>query len=214
MLKIIFWFFAFALFLLVVEFGWFWFVLQKTPESEPADAVVVFGGDHARTVKGYGLANEGLAPFLIISPASHKRVERLDRTCRLRDSYQYLIEDRAETTFQNAALVADLVQKHELKSVLLVTGNYHMPRSLLLLKMQLMGTKVKVSACPVAVARFGGNPFGWTTSQKKRIYNEMVELWGSLFETGHFAVTGRLPAKGVKENRVVAWLRSVVLFKV
>jgi hypothetical protein len=114
--KIVLGFLGFFLILFFLEFTWFYFVLQKGQKSESADVIAVFGGAHARTVKGYGLANEGFAPFLIISPSSEKGITRLDKTYRLKDSYQYLIEDRSETTFQNALLVSELtpmLQKSE-----------------------------------------------------------------------------------------------------
>jgi uncharacterized SAM-binding protein YcdF (DUF218 family) len=204
--------FAAAIFVWVVEFVCFYFLLQKVPVNEPADVVVVFGGAHARTVKGYALANEGLAPFMIVSPASEKQLKHLDKTYRLRDQYHYLIEDRAETTFQNAMLACECILQHGLKSVLLVTSDYHIPRSFLLLRLQLIGSGVTVRTVPVESSTFGRNPLAWSGLQKKRVYNEMVQLWGSLMEMAHYCVTGQLPHMGLKHHMVVAWLRSVLLF--
>lgn len=212
--RICFWLVAFVFLVLVVEFGCFYIVLQKVPASEAADLIVVFGGAHARTVKGYDLVNRGLAPYMVVSPASAKQSARLDKTFRLQNQYQYLIEDRAETTFQNALLVAELVRKHDLKSVLLVTDDYHMPRSWFLFKLQLINSGVAVKTCPVQIGRFGHNPLGWSILQKKRVYNEMVELCGSLAEMVHYFVTGRLPEKGLKRNKVVSLLRSILLFDI
>lgn len=206
--------FGIFLFLVFLEFCWFWVVLKKVPGNEKTDAVVVFGGSHARTAKGYGLVNRGYAPFLIVSPASETYLERLDKTYRLKDSYRYLIEDGAETTFQNAVLVERLIQKHDLTSVLLVTSDYHMPRSAFLIKLQLLGCGVTVRLCPVEVGRFRRNPLAWSSIQKKIIYNEMIEFWGSVAEMVHYLVSRRLPKKGIKRNKALSWLRAVFLFDV
>ena len=101
-----------------------------------------------------------------------------------------------------------------MKSVLLVTNDFHMPRSYILLTLQLMGSGVTIRPCPVEVGRFGRNPLAWSSLQKKRVYNEMIELWGSLAEMGHYLVSWQLPEKGLKRNKAVAWLRSVLLFDV
>jgi uncharacterized SAM-binding protein YcdF (DUF218 family) len=47
----------------------------------------------------------------------------------------YIIEEQADTTFANALHVAKLIKEHRLTSVLLVTSDYHMPRSFFLLKL-------------------------------------------------------------------------------
>jgi uncharacterized SAM-binding protein YcdF (DUF218 family) len=212
--KILFGIFGVCLILFLFELSWFFFVLQKDSEIVGADAVVVFGGSHARTVKGYELVNRGYAPFLVISPASEKQLERLDQTYRLKDSYQYLIEDRAETTFQNSVLAADLIKTHDLTSVALVTSDYHLPRSVFLLKFLLLGRGVAVRPYPVEVGRFKCNPLAWSSIQKKIVYNEMVEFWGSLVEMAHYFVTGQLPERGIKKSKTVSWLRLVLLFDV
>jgi uncharacterized SAM-binding protein YcdF (DUF218 family) len=197
-----------------VEFGWFYFVLQKGPVSETSDVIVVFGGAHARTVKGFELANRWVAANLIVSPASTGQLKRMDKSFRKKDQYNYFIEDRAETTFQNAMLVADLIEKHDIDSVALVTTDYHMPRSHFLLKLHLVGRGVSVRLWPVEVGRFGRNPLEWSSMQKKRIYNEMVKLWGSMVEMVHYRLTGRLPEKGLKRNKTITSLRSFFLFNI
>jgi uncharacterized SAM-binding protein YcdF (DUF218 family) len=205
---------GFSLILLILQLSWFYFVLQKDSEIVTVDAVVVFGGSHDRTVKGYDFVNDDLAQFIIISPASEKQLCRLDKAYRKKKSYEYLIEDRAETTFQNAVLVSDLIEKHDLTSVALVTSDYHLPRSAFLLKLLLWGHEVAVKSYPVEVGRFNPNPLAWSCIQKKIVYNEMVEFWGSLVEMVHYLVTGRLPANGLKKSETVSWLRSLLLFDI
>lgn len=200
------------LFLLAAEFVWFYNVLQKKRDRETVDAIVVFGGDYTRTMMGYALANDGYAAHLIVSPASVEMLDRLDKSYRSNHRYQYLIEDQAETTFQNALLISDIVKKYDLNSLLLVTNDYHMPRSYFLLRLQLLGHGVSVVPYLVEAGRFEANPLKWSVTQKKCIYNEMVELWGSLIEKAHYSVSRRFPEMGLKRNRVVKALRSIFLF--
>jgi uncharacterized SAM-binding protein YcdF (DUF218 family) len=170
----------------------------------------------ARTAKGYDLANQGLAPTMIVSPATAAKLKQYDKTFRTNSKFTYLKEDRADTTFQNALLVARLIRSHGLTSALLVTSDNHMPRSYILLTLQLMGSGVSVRTSPVEAGRFGRNPMNWTVLQKKRVYNEMIELWGSLAEMGHYYISGGLPERemGLKRSWMVGWLRSVLLFDV
>ena len=107
-----------------------------------------------------------------------------------------------------------MIRSHELQSVLLVTDSYHMPRSYMLLKLELMGSDVAVRPRPVEGGCFGRNPLAWSGLQKKRVYNEMIELWGSVAEMVHHSLTGRLPEKGLKRNKAVTLLRSVLLFDI
>jgi uncharacterized SAM-binding protein YcdF (DUF218 family) len=212
--KICFRLIAFLFLLLIVEFVWFYFVLQYEYENTAADLIVVFGGAHARTLKGYDLANQGLAPYIIISPSSIKGLKHFDETYRSKSQYKNLIEDRADTTFQNALFVAELSRMHGVRSAILVTDDYHMPRSLFLLKLLLAGSGVKVRPCAIEIGRFGHNPLAWQYLNKKRVYNEMVELWGSVAEMVHYSMIGRLPAKELKNNKVISKLRSIFLFDI
>ena len=212
--KIIIWSFASVFFVFAMEFVWFYFVLLKAPENGETDLIAVFNGSHRRIINGYALANQGLAPFMIISPASVERLKYLDKTYRSASRFQYLVEKRAWTTFQNAWWVAESIRSHELHSVLLVTDSYHMPRSYMLLKLELMGNGVVVRPRPVEGGRFSRNPLAWSGLQKKRVYNEMVELWGSVAEMVHHLLTGRFHEKGLKPSKVVTLLRYVLLFDI
>ncbi len=61
-----------------------------------------------------------------------------------------VIEPEARTTFENALLTGDIIQKEGFKKVLLVTSSYHMPRSLLLLKLKLNGSGTEIGVHKVS----------------------------------------------------------------
>ena len=77
-----------------------------------------------------------------------------------------------------------------------------------------LGEGVRVVPCPVAPGGFARSPVAWSGRQKKRVYNEMVEFWGSVAELVHHKVTGGLPQPSLKENEAITFLRSILLFQI
>jgi len=198
----------------LAQAGIFYALLTRPAVVEKADAVVVFMGAAGRIREGYALARQELAPYLILSPANARRAAAFDRRWGDKGaSFRHLIEDRAETTFQNALLTARLLREKGLKSCLLVTSPYHMPRSRLLLALALWGTDVKILPCPTAPGPFPASPLDWRKTHFKRAHNEMVEFWGSLLEAARYAASGELPPRGAEEGAGVAFLRSLLLFQ-
>jgi uncharacterized SAM-binding protein YcdF (DUF218 family) len=115
----------------------------------------------------------------------------------------------------NALHSARLIKKHRLKSVLLVTSDYHMPRSLVLLKMTTMGSGCRIDTHKVAT-RFS-DPADRTGSRLSRLkitYNEMVQLWGSLVEGGLHAWAGPQLRGKTRSSGLSRWLRQHLLFDV
>ena len=83
------------------------------------------------------------ASIVVISPADdsmikayEKRYEPLKAT--------YILENSARTTFENAYLISKIISAYRLRSITLVTSDYHMPRSYLLLRLMLLGKGVTV----------------------------------------------------------------------
>jgi uncharacterized SAM-binding protein YcdF (DUF218 family) len=203
---------VFALLIVITQLICFLIILTKFPGNHPADLIAVFRGSTGRIIKGHDLANKGLAQYLTISPSSEKQLKKFRRIYGKKNRYQYLVENRAETTFQNAKLVTEIANQNQIKSILLVTSDYHMPRSYFLLKLQMLGGNVMISPHSVEAGRFGMNPLDWSTVQKKQIHNEMIEFWGSIAEMIHYSLSGTLPEKGLKQNKAISGLRSILLF--
>ena len=196
-----------------VEAVVFYQLLTAPDKVAPADVIAVFLGAERRIRKGYALAEDGLAPFLILSPADASRLRALDRKYATQEkTYQHLVEARAQTTFQNALLAGRLIRAHGFKTCLLVTDQHHMPRSRLLLRMALAGQGVEIIPVPVDPGEFAPSPLTWTTRQKKQIYNEMIKFWGSLAEMIQYQYTGELPERSLGERPSVSFLRGLLLF--
>ena len=196
--------------------GAYWYRTLTAPfEIRQAEAVVVFLGGPGRIRKGYDLANQGMAPLLSLSPATERRIQSLDkRFAGTRKPPVHMVEDRATTTFENALLTGRLIEAHGIKHCLLVTERFHMPRSLLLLRMVLAGKGVRIDPAPVEAKPYAVSPLRWSVREQKRAYNEMIEFWGSLVEVINYKATGQLPEPGQAESGIIKYLRNALLLEI
>ena len=212
----LFYFLLFALLVLIVtETGLFYTILKIGTSIEKVDAVVVFSdGGLIREQEGYRLVNEGYAPFLIVSPADEKTRKAYDTRYSRADSWHYLPEEKADTTFQNALFVSQLIREKGFKHIILVTDAHHMPRACLLLHMMLVGDDVHISVVKTGEKYCGHSVLKWSARQKKQIFNEFIEFWGSIYEMGLYRVQGKLPEKSLKDRAWVKILRNVLLLEV
>jgi len=109
------------------------------PDDPKADAIVVLTGGYQRIDHAIGLLESGAGERLLISgvnPAtSGNQIQRLTQsspalfTCCVDMGYD------AMDTIGNANETARWISDHGFRRVLVVTNNYHMPRSLLELKL-------------------------------------------------------------------------------
>jgi hypothetical protein len=201
--------------MVALEIGLFMWILKQPSDTGPHDAIIVFGGSSRRIEQAYKLARQGLAPQLIISPADRGLLARYERRYGKPGKAEYSLEPRADTTFMNALHSARLIKKHGLESVLLVTSDYHIPRSLVLLKLTVMGSGCRIGTHKVAT-RFV-DPGDRTASRLNRLkitYNEMAKLWGSLVEGGLYAWAGPNQRVKTRSSGLSQWLRRHLLFDV
>ncbi len=128
-----------ALLALAFVSGYLWFVYtipEPADADQHTDAIVVLTGGSGRIKEGESLLAQGLAPILYISGV-HPEVDKamlfkgstvlspvLVRCC-------VILEHLALDTRDNAAQTAKWAQDAGLKSIRLVTADYHMRRSLL-----------------------------------------------------------------------------------
>lgn len=113
-------------------------VSLEPPAAPKADAIVVLTGGYQRIDQAVSLLESGAGERLLISGVhpgtSAARISKLTKssgalfTCCVDIGYQAL------DTIGNAAETALWISDHGYRSVLVVTNNYHMPRSLLELR--------------------------------------------------------------------------------
>lgn len=107
---------------------------MRAPANPKADAIVVLTGGYQRVDQGVQLLANGSAKRLLISgvnPAtSGNHIRVLTRSSA--DLFDCCVDigHDAMDTAGNAAETARWIKAHQFRTVLLVTNNYHMPRSL------------------------------------------------------------------------------------
>ena len=135
-------------------FGWF---VNKVAKERPVspmphtDGIVVLTGGADRVRAGLRLLVQGAAPLLLISGAG-PGTDLADFMPRggvdARSAAAHItLGHAAHSTRGNARETAAWVTRHHLRSVMLVTADYHMPRALLELRRHLPG--VRLIADPV-----------------------------------------------------------------
>ncbi|ESQ77161.1 YdcF family protein [Asticcacaulis sp. AC402] len=117
-------------------------VIDSTPAiepEEPADAIVVLtGASDMRLKEGMRLLERRKGERLFISGVNRdvKRPELMDVTEGSKRLYECCVDlgYQAENTVQNAREIAEWARGHDFDTLIVVTSDYHMPRSLLELK--------------------------------------------------------------------------------
>lgn len=131
-----------AALLLLAMIGWcggfLWFLyVTYSPSVAPAraDGIVVLTGGEDRLATAFQMLDEGHAQQLLISgvPAtvSLHDVERSARLDKPPAASHVTLGHHAETTVGNADETAAWVRAHHIRSLIVVTAGYHMPRAVL-----------------------------------------------------------------------------------
>jgi uncharacterized SAM-binding protein YcdF (DUF218 family) len=138
------WFLLFGVLFAVWAIGLFRFIgeIPGRPQTNPArtDAVVVLTGGDQRLRRGLEILNEGLAKKLLISgvgkgatlPMLLAQYPGASLGNITQPDDVIILDEVADTTFTNAIETRRWMQKEGYTSLRVVTGNYHLPRSLLI----------------------------------------------------------------------------------
>lgn len=105
----------------------------KTDEQTKTDAIIALTGGKNRIAEAVRLMKRGLAGKMFISGVqkdiSLKEISRIQKV----DMPQFgkiELENRSTNTVENAIETSDWIRKNQIKSIRLVTSNYHIPRSM------------------------------------------------------------------------------------
>jgi uncharacterized SAM-binding protein YcdF (DUF218 family) len=195
------------------EFTYFLVMTHSDPVLEKADLIAVFTGEGGRVEEGFRLVNEGYGGRLVVSRASYRSLERFRKKLGGSKAVEIVAEDRSRTTFENALHIERIMSDRGMRTVILVTSWDHMPRSYLLLRILSYSADIQIQRSGVPTGgldptNWYGSPEGW-----KRTYNEMMELWGSLYELAAYRMTGQLPKTAPNHSTLVTFLRKALLFE-
>ena len=203
-----------VLLIIFIEGLYFACVLNIENSAAQSDVIVIFKGTEKRIKAAYELANQGVAPLIIFSPATEILRQKCDKKYELKDTITHIPEGQAVTTFQNAFYTSRIITAHQFKNVTLVTSDYHMSRSLALMRLFLIGKGVRVQIFKVSAQNTSAGPMAVNTALLKLVYNEMMEFWGSLFEYAAWQMTGVLSKESRKDSDLSKILRSLLLLDV
>lgn len=163
--------------------------LVESDKLEKADVIAVFSGDSgARTERAVELLKEGYADYLILSGGrvyDDVTIAELMKSHAIKlgvDESKILIDDESSTTNENAEFTADIIEENNLKSVIVVTSDYHTRRSKLAMEKALENTlidgeKVEVTVTPSKEEKFTTK---WWTSGNSvlMVISEYLKLMG------------------------------------
>jgi len=145
-------------------------VIESTPAIEPAEAadaiVVLTGASDLRLKEGMQLLERRKGARMFISGVNRevKREELLPVTEGSKRLFDCCVDlgYQAENTVGNAKEIADWARGHDFYTLIVVTSDYHMPRSLLELKADMPGTTL----IPYPVATPEVDARDWWKSRK------------------------------------------------
>lgn len=149
-------------------------VIHSTPADEPdeaADAIVVLtGASDMRIKEGMRLLERRKGARMLISGVNRevKREELLPVTEGSKKLYECCVDlgYEAQTTLGNAYEVAEWAKAKGFDDLIVVTSDYHMPRSLLEIKAALPG--VKLHPYPVATPTLDARAW-WKSWRSSRV---------------------------------------------
>ena len=121
-------------------------------ELETADLIVVLEGEYTKRLRyAYSLVETGYADR-IYSPGYTPREHKAELIDSLRENSSFPItmdfDSGATSTFEEALRVREFAELHGIKSILLVTSNYHSYRSWWIFTRVLAGIKVVSAPLP------------------------------------------------------------------
>jgi len=174
-----------AAFAAIAVLLWFGFTMPDAPDEagQKTDAIVVLTGGEARIEAAYALLQKDLGRRLFVTGVDPKTT-KADILKRLGDPPAELaarieFESQATDTIGNANKTAAWFNSQNMKSMRLVTANYHMRRSLLLFRRAMPGARIL--AHPVIPTGLGVGEW-WTTRQgTEAVARELAKYFATLF---------------------------------
>jgi uncharacterized SAM-binding protein YcdF (DUF218 family) len=125
---------------------WDFLVVDQTPET--SDVIIVLtGGGYERVDFGVILFNEGYANELLVSGSSSEELKNRAISLGILDS-QIIVENKSETTFQNAKYSSEIMRERGYKSAIVVTSPYHTRRAQMLFEEFSQGWRLTICAVP------------------------------------------------------------------
>ena len=164
------------------------YIFLKYTSLQPADAVLVFAGNLNRIETGYKIVNEGYADTLIVSPEVPEKIAEYNKRFNLRQTANTIIEDHAMSTFENALYTDKLVEAYNFRDVILVTSDYHMPRSYFIMRL-LTSPSIRIQRYSAYEINESESSLQRFVHKRRRIVIEMIKVYGTLGQAAIYFLT-------------------------
>lgn len=162
-------------------FGRFLVVSEK---PRRCDAIVILSGETVpRVAKGVELYKEGYAGLIIMSGGGRLTSKLTDADLMRIEAGDLgvpesavLIEDRSESTYENAVNVRKIAIDRGIKSFLMVTSNYHTRRSRLVFSRVFRDTGVEVITVSAPDPKFSPSSWWKNHEGQQKALTELANL--------------------------------------
>ena len=170
-----------------------WFLagpLKVVQRPRPTDAIVVFaggvgesgkagGGYQERVKQAVDLYHDGIAAGMIFSSGFVFAFQEADVMKILAVSLgvpeeAIILEKKAGSTYENVVFVREILDRHDWRSILLISSPYHMRRALL--TWQKVAPRITVIARPVPQSQFYSHSLGANLEQIRGILWEYLAI--------------------------------------
>lgn len=158
------------------------------PALVPADLVAIMPSSKDRIAKGCVAAADPGAAYLMLINNSPKALAKHTAKYGVPESVTLLSDGTSRSSFEDIHVTVQTALDKNLKSVILVTSDFHLPRALFLLYAYKLSTGRELSLQYMAAQE--------NTRPKTRLwlfYSEIVKFWGSVAELGGYLFTKQLP---------------------
>lgn len=186
----------------------FYITAHRSFSPGPAELAVLFKGDEGRIPYFYQLIEETKIKRIHIPGVPEKTLVFWDQKFKAPQNIHLQVTPPTGSTFEDALMAAEAIRVHGIRSVVLVTSDYHLARSWFLLRILTLGRGVRIQPANVPSRM---RTAGYTV-RAKMIYNEMVNFWGSVMELGYNKFTGGLLFENHKVIRLISIFKRILLF--
>lgn len=149
-----------------------WLVVNQTPHK--SDAVIVLGGGPIERIrKGVSLYKAGYASHLIVSggvpalgPMTQAEQMRQQAIAMGVPERAVLMDNRSQTTYQNAVYTEQMMKAHHFTSAIVVSSNFHMRRASLVFSLVYRGSGIRLGFVSSVDPQF--HPARWWATPASR----------------------------------------------
>jgi uncharacterized SAM-binding protein YcdF (DUF218 family) len=168
---------------LIIIFAGRLLVLDEPPRK--ADVIVVLGGDSGERVEqAASLYRAGFAPYMLVTGGQLYR--NISQAGVMKDhavelgvpSDRIILENKAESTYDNAIYSKKIMEEHGFRSALVVSSNYHMQRVKFIFRKVFKNSGTTLIYCAAREPKF--NPNRWWNNNKSVMYTitEYIKFLG------------------------------------